>query len=205
MDVNFPFGPGDGARTIVSSMSSLYATTITDTAKRLDPTHLERAARFITQAAEIEIYTSSHNLYPAQMFEERLLSAGKRAVCPVSPERQARLALASDATHAAIIITYAGLSPAYKRYIALLRERKTPIVLVGSERARRMHPGLDAYLMVSDRESLQNRITQFASHIAVQFVLDSLYCRVFARDYARSMAFLQQSIPYTAIQRHPSA
>lgn len=205
VDVNFPFGPGDGARAIVGSMSSLYATTITDTAKRLDPAHLERAARFVDQAAGIEIYTSSHNLYPAQMFEERLLSAGKRAVCPVSPERQTRLVLASDAAHAAIIITYAGLSPAYKRYIALLRERKTPIVLVGSERARRMHPGLDAYLMVSDRESLQNRITQFASHIAVQFVLDSLFCRVFARDYARSMAFLQQSIPYTAIQRRPGA
>ena len=204
VDVNFPFAPGDNVRTIVANMSSLYAITITDTARQLDPAHLERAARLISRAEEVEIYSSSHNLYPAQMFEERLLSAGKRAVCPLSGERQTRLVLASDETHAAIIITYSGISPVYKRYINLLHERRTPVVLVGSERARRLNPGLDAYLMVSDHENLQNRITQFASHIAVQFVLDSLFCRVFARDYACSMAFLQQSLPYTTLLRRGS-
>ena len=111
-----------------------------------------------------------------------------------------RLALASDKTHAAIIISYSGLQASYRRIISVLREQGTPIILVGSQRARRALPSLDAYLMVSDRESLQHRITQFASHIAVQFVLDSLFCCVFARDYRKNMAFLQRSLPYTALR-----
>ena len=163
---------------------------------------LERAARLVSQAKSVEIYTGSHNVYPAQMFEERLLSAGKRAVCPLSGERMSRLALASDKTHAAIIISYSGLQATYRRIISVLREQGTPIILVGSQRARRALPSLDAYLMVSDRESLQHRITQFASHIAVQFVLDSLFCCVFARDYRKNMAFLQRSLPYTALRSH---
>ncbi len=199
VDVNFPFAPGDSQHTIVSNMSALYATTIADTAKLLDPAQLKRATRFIAAAESVEIYTGSHNVYPAQMFEERLLSAGKRAVCPLNGERQTRYALASGPHNVAIIITYSGNSDMYRHVVALLHERRTPVVLVGSSRARRALPGADAYLMVSERESLQNRITQFASHIAVQYVLDTLFCCVFACDYGANMDFLRQSLPYTAI------
>lgn len=52
--------------------------------------------------------------------------------------------------------------------------------------------------MVSDHESMTHRITQFASHIAVQYVLDSLYSSYFAKDYARCSEFLERSFPYTA-------
>lgn len=197
VDINFPFRAGQDARTITPSMLSLYETTIRETAELLDMDAADRAARLLDRASSIEIYTGSHNLYPAQMFEERLLSAGKRALCPVSGERQMRMALASDATHAAIIITYSGLSEQYRYIVNILRERKTPIILIGSHRAKRAHPDLAAYLTVSDREDLQNRITQFASHIAVQFVLDTLYSCVFARSYDEDMRFLRQSIPYT--------
>lgn len=200
VDVNFPFAPGDTNQAIMANMSSLYAATVADTTAMLDLDQLSRATRFITRAESIEIYTGSHNVYPAQMFEERLLSAGKRATCPPNGERQIRLALASNEQHAALIITYSGLAQMYRRIISELRRRKTPIILVGSPRARRNLPGLDAYLMVSERESLQNRITQFASHIAVQFVLDTLFCCVFAQDYAHNMAFLQQSLPYTVLE-----
>lgn len=200
VDVNFPFAPGDSQRTIVANMTTLYETTVDDTQKLLDPVELERAARLMAQAQSVEIYTGSHNVYPAQMFVDRLLSAGKRASCPLSGERQSRLALASDRTHAALIISYSGLQPTYRRIVPILQKRGTPIVLVGSQRAQRALPGLDAYLLVSDRESLQHRITQFASHIAVQFVLDSLFCCIFARDYGRNMEFLQQSLPYTALR-----
>lgn len=55
------------------------------------------------------------------------------------------------------------------------------------------------YLTVSDREHLQDRITQFASHIAVQYALDALYGCLFARDYEHSIAFLERSLPYTRL------
>lgn len=198
IDVNFPFAPGDSRHTIIANMSSLYATTITETARLIDTAQLDQAARFIDQADSVEVYTGSHNTYPSQMFTERLLSAGKHAVCPVGFEQHARLAMASTRSHCAILVTYSGLGQNYQQVARLLKENETPTILIGSRRARRMLPDLDAYLLVSDRENLQNRITQFASHIAVQFVFDTLYCCVFARDYGRNMAFLQRSLPFTA-------
>lgn len=198
VDINFPFSDGDRAREVMPSMASLYETTIRDTVALLDEAQLDRAARLIAAAEQVELYTGSHNLYPAQMFEERLLSAGKRVLCPTTSERQVRIALASEPANVAIFISYSGLSPYVKTCAGILREQKVPMILIGSRQARRIHPGLDAYLLVSDREDLQSRITQFASHLAVQFVLDALYGCAFARDYQRDMAFLAASIPYTA-------
>lgn len=199
VDINFPFKPDDRARDIVPVMESLYQTTIRDIVEVLDPMQLDLASRIIDRAASVDLYTSSHNVHPARMFAQRLLSAGKRAEVLANWEDQIRVALASDKSHAAIVISYSGLAPFLPDLLPALRERHVPVVLIGSRRARRMHAGLAAYLMVGDREALQNRITQFSSHIAVQFVLDSLFSCVFARDYETHMAFLKKSVPYTAL------
>ena len=176
-----------------------YQTTLADTRDLLDPVALERAAELLDRARGIDIYTQSHNLYPAQMFCDRLLSIGRSASCFESGERQARIALASDCHHVAIAISYSGLGPNLATILPILHERNVPTIFVGTPNGCRLNPGLEVYLHVSDRESLQNRITQFASHIAVQYVLDSLYGCLFARDYANSRAFLERSLPATSL------
>lgn len=196
VDINFPFSAGDRARDVVPTMSTLYETTVRDTVDLIDLAQLDRAARLIDGASRVTLYTGSHNLYPAQMFEERLLSAGKEALCPVSRERSLRIALSSGPGDVAIHISYSGLG-VEPSIMEILTERKVPSILIGSQRAKRVRPGMDVYLMVSDREDLQSRITQFASHIAVQFVLDALYGCVFSRDYDNRLEFLSKSIPYT--------
>lgn len=199
VDINFPFAANDTADAVLAQMASVYQTTLADTRDLLDPAALERAAELLDRARGIDIYTQSHNLYPAQMFCDRLLSIGRSASCFESGERQARIALASDCHHVAIAISYSGLGPNLATILPILHERNVPTIFVGTPNGCRLNPGLDAYLHVSDRESLQNRITQFASHIAVQYVLDSLYGCLFARDYANSRAFLERSLPATSL------
>lgn len=153
----------------------------------------------LDNAACIDIYTQSHNLYPAQMFCDRLLSAGRNATCHESPERLVRTALATGANHAAVAISYSGLNQQLAALLPILAERGYPVVFIGTAATQRLHPGLTAYLTVSDREHLQDRITQFASHIAVRYALDALYGCLFARDYEHSIAFLERSLPYTRL------
>lgn len=199
VDINFPFAANDTADAVLAQMASVYQTTLADTRDLLDPAALERAAELLDRARGIDIYTQSHNLYPAQMFCDRLLSIGRNASCFESGERQTRIALASDCHHVAIAISYSGLGPNLATILPILHECNVPTIFVGTPNGCRLNPGLDVYLHVSDRESLQNRITQFASHIAVQYVLDSLYGCLFARDYANSRAFLERSLPATSL------
>lgn len=199
VDINFPFNAGESADAVLTSMAQVYETTLTDTREVLDGVELDRAAGLLERAASIDIFTQSHNLYPAHMFCDRLLSIGRTATCFESIESQTRVALAADPTHAALVISYSGLGPNLATILPILQERGVPTVFVGTRRGGQINPGLNVYLHVSDKESLQNRITQFASHIAVQYVLDSLFCCLFAQDYGASFEFLERALPATAL------
>ncbi len=199
VDINFPFDATSSAQEISERMARLYETTLSETREILDPAQLDYAAKLVLRAGTVDIYTGSHNLYPAGMFRDRLLSAGKSATCYGGAEAQVRTALASGPDHVAIVISYSGLAPNLKGILPILSSRHVPAIVIGTPYCARIHPGFAAYLTVSDHESMTHRITQFASHIAVQYVLDSLYSSYFAKDYARCSEFLEQSFPFTKL------
>lgn len=197
VDINFPFGPGWDSDRIAMSLERLYRETLSQTRDLMGAENLDRAAEFVLAARQVDVYTESHNLYPANMFVDRMLSIGREATCHESVERQVRTALASDGTHVALAISYSGAAGAMRNALAILAQTETPVILVGTPDAVRRNPGLDVYLRISDAERYQGRITQFASHLAVHYVLDTLFSCVFARDWERSAAFLEASVPYT--------
>lgn len=199
VDINFPFDAASTPAQVMERMEGLYQTTLAETQELLDPAQLDYAAKLVLRAGTVDIYTGSHNLYPAGMFRDRLLSAGKSATCYGGAEAQVRTALASGPDHAAIVISYSGLAPNLKGILPILSSRHVPVIVIGTPYCARIHPGFAAYLTVSDHESMTHRITQFASHIAVQYVLDSLYSSYFAKDYARCSEFLEQSFPFTKL------
>lgn len=199
IDVNFPFQPGDQANDIAPRMELLYEATLRDTREVLSTDEVNHVATLIDAASCVDIYTTSHNLYPANMFCDRLLSVGKNTTCHENGERQIRSALATSPEHLAIIISYSGFATFIPTLLPILLERGCPVIFIGTPRAARMHRGLTAYLLLSDSESLQHRITQFASHISVQYVLDTLFSCYTARTFNQSVDFLISSLPYTRL------
>ena len=200
VDINFPFDANSTPAQVMERMEGLYQTTLAETQELLDPAQLDYAAKLIANARQVDIFTGSHNLYPAGMFRDRLLSAGKSTTCYGGVEAQVRTALlASGPDHVAIVISYSGLAPNLREILPILSSRRVPVIVIGTPYCARIHPGFAAYLTVSDHESMTHRITQFASHIAVQYVLDSLYSSYFAKDYARCSEFLERSFPYTRL------
>ncbi len=199
VDINFPFDATSTPAQVMERMEGLYQTTLAETQELLDPAQLDYAAKLVANARQVDIYTGSHNLYPAGMFHDRLLSAGKCATCYGGVEAQVRTALTSGPDHVAIVISYSGLAPNFKEILPILSSRHVPVIVIGTPYCARIHPGFAAYLMVSDHESMTHRITQFASHIAVQYVLDSLYSSYFAKDYTRCSEFLERLFPYTRL------
>ncbi len=200
IDINFPFEAGSVASEIMPRIEDLYETTLRETRELVDIEDMNRAAELVQKADQVDIYTQSHNIYPASMFRDRLLSVGKTASCHESLEAQFRTALASNAHHVAICISYSGLADNLKTLLPILSERNVPVIMVGTPYCARLHPGFAAYLLTSDSESMHHRITQYASHIAVQYLLDSLYSCFFARDYEKHMQFLTASLPYTQLR-----
>lgn len=96
-------------------MEGLYQNTLAETQELLDPTQLDHATKLIANARQVDIYTGSHNLYPAGMFRDRLFSAGKSATCHGNIEPQVRTALASGPDHVAIAISSTAALPPTSR------------------------------------------------------------------------------------------
>lgn len=199
VDINFPFSSGEYATQIMARMEKLYRRTLKDTHEMLDANQMNHAAEYLVRAEVIDIYTGSHNLYPARMFRDRILSTGKIATCHTDIEQLIRTAAASNPKHVAIAISYSGLSPNFKPLLPILTSTKTPVIVIGSPNCARLHPGFAAYLLVSDLESYTDRITQFASHMAVQYVLDTLFSCYVARDYDRALGVLESTSQYTRL------
>lgn len=199
VDVNFPFPAGASSERVATRMEEVYRATLHGTHMLLDDSQMEHAADLAAKAAAVDVYAQSHNLAPAQTFADRLLSIGICATCHDDFERKTRCALASDASHVAVAISYSGRAPHLLTVLPLLKSTGTPVVLVGTPAAAHLHPGLACYLELADQESLSERITQFSSHLAVQFMLDVLYGSVVARTYDRSLAFQRNAYRYTAL------
>jgi DNA-binding MurR/RpiR family transcriptional regulator len=196
-DINFPFGEGWTAGEVAASIRSVFEQTLAQTQSMLDMDTVEHAASLICTARQVALFTESHNRYPASMFADRLLSVGIDARCEADTERQIRCALLMGKDCVAIGISYSGVSMALERALPVLSERGVPTFLVGTPAAARLNPGLDGYLFVSDAERYQRRITQFASHLAVQYVLDTLFGSVCATSWPRSISYLEKTLPLT--------
>ena len=198
VDINFPFDASSTPEDVTLHLSALYRSTIEET-HDLDAAPLGKAADMLVSSEIVDVYTQSHNLAPAQIFTDRLQSIGLPATCYPDFEAQIRCAAASNERHVAIIISYSGLQDIILPALVLLRRNGTPVIYVGSAKGTQRHPGLDVYLPVSDQEDFVQRLSQFSSHIAVQYVLDSLFSCVFARTYEKGVAFLRLTYPFTAL------
>ncbi len=190
---NHPFSPGDTPRTIASGLKSLYELVLQDALECLDFGMLLKVARAIDAAGEVDIYTHSHNLTAAESFQYRMQLIGRNVFIPRSGEQQRICAAGSTAQKIAIVISYSGRATFIPQVLAALHRRRTPIVLIGTEEAGVLHPDIKMHLQVSDREHPQLRISQFASHEALQFVLDVLYGCIFTLNYDANEAYLRDT------------
>ena len=190
VDVNFPFDATDTPRSAAQRLKALYELTVADTFDNIDPAALARAARILREARTIDIYTHTHNFYAAEWFCDRVLGIGKDVRAPATGYAQREVALASGPERAAVVISYSGRAVFIPGILSLLRERGTPVIMVGAPEVERLHPGLACYLFFSDREHPRARIAQFSSHIALEYLLDVLYSSLFILDYDRNMKYL---------------
>lgn len=195
IDVNYPFYRDDSPRIIGQGLHALYEKTLSDTMRCLDYSALYEAARMMSRAKCIDIYMHAHNLYIGEMLHERLLKIGRRSTIARTSEERLITAAASDSKAVAVIASYSGRAASLPGILNILRRKNVPAIFITTKDGARLHPGLACYLLVSDQEDARARISQFASHVALQYVTDVLYSCLFTIDYDRNLSFLKTMSP----------
>lgn len=196
INVNYPFYQEDGPKEIAFKILELYKVSIEDTFALLNQDDLIKVAKQLYEAEVIDIYTQSHNLYVAQNFQDEMLTIGRTVNCPQTTYKHRLTVLASKPTHVAIIMSYSGRGSFILPIIKMLSEKKVPIVFISKAGNNCYSQYIQFDLKLSDKENNRERISQFSSHIAMQYMMDILFSCIYNLNREDNIKYLQEYIDY---------
>jgi DNA-binding MurR/RpiR family transcriptional regulator len=196
VDVNVPFYEYDSTKDIAKKLMNLYELTIQDTYKCLDKKQLEEVARLIADSQYVDIYSIGHNENVADNFKQKMLGIGKIVNCPKSGYEQRLHSLIEGTKHVVLILSYSGDASWIKNIVQRLVDKKIPVVLISRVGLKGFDDTRLYHLYVSDSENLQNRISHFASHIAMQYIMDILFSIIYNMDREKNNRYIRESMAY---------
>lgn len=196
IDVNYPFEETDNEQMIASRLMKLYETTIHDTYDYMDPQELREIAKLLYDANTVDIYTHSHNMNAAENFRDKMLTIGRAVNCPKSFYEQRLFVLGANSNHVALILSYSGKATYIPPLVKMLHDKRIPIILIGKAGSNLYPEYISHHLYISGKENLRDRISQFSSHIALQYMLDVVFGCIYNLDRKKNINYLHRAIGF---------
>ena len=196
INVNYPFQAKDNSRQIAFKLLELYEKAIKDTFEYVDLDQIKAVSQLIDSADVIDVYTHAHNSNIAENFQDKMLTIGKSVNCPSSFYNQRLTVLASDQKHVAIILSYSGKATFILPIVKKLYEKGVKVIQIGKAGSNYYSQYVTYHLSISDSENNRDRMSQFSSHIAMQYIMDVLYGCIYNVRRKKNTKYIYDSIDY---------
>lgn len=196
INVNYPFQAKDNPRQIAFKLLELYEKAIKDTFKYVDLDQIKAVSQLIDSADVIDVYTHAHNSNIAENFQDKMLTIGRSVNCPSSFYNQRLTVLASDQKHVAIILSYSGKATFILPIVKKLYEKGVKVIQIGKAGSNYYSQYVTYHLSISDSENNRDRMSQFSSHIAMQYIMDVLYSCIYNEKRKKNTKYIYDSIDY---------
>ena len=196
INVNYPFQAKDNPRQIAFKLLELYEKAIKDTFEYVDLDQIKAVSQLIDSAEVIDVYTHAHNSNIAENFQDKMLTIGKSVNCPSSFYNQRLTVLASDQKHVAIILSYSGKATFILPIVKKLYEKGVKVIQIGKAGSNYYSQYVTYHLSISDSENNRDRMSQFSSHIAMQYIMDVLYGCIYNEKRRKNTKYIYDSIDY---------
>lgn len=196
INVNYPFQAKDNPRQIAFKLLELYEKAIKDTFEYVDLDQIKAASQLIDSADVIDVYTHAHNSNIAENFQDKMLTIGRSVNCPSSFYNQRLTVLASDQKHVAIILSYSGKATFILPIVKKLYEKGVKVIQIGKAGSNYYSQYVTYHLSISDSENNRDRMSQFSSHIAMQYIMDVLYSCIYNEKRKKNTKYIYDSIDY---------
>ena len=196
INVNYPFQAKDNPRQIAFKLLELYEKAIKDTFEYVDLDQIKAVSQLIDSADVIDVYTHAHNSNIAENFQDKMLTIGRSVNCPSSFYNQRLTVLASDQKHVAIILSYSGKATFILPIVKKLYEKGVKVIQIGKAGSNYYSQYVTYHLSISDSENNRDRMSQFSSHIAMQYIMDVLYGCFYNEKSKQNTKYIYDSIDY---------
>lgn len=125
-----------------------------------------------------------------------MLTIGRSVNCPSSFYNQRLTVLASDQKHVAIILSYSGKATFILPIVKKLYEKGVKVIQIGKAGSNYYSQYVAYHLSISDSENNRDRMSQFSSHIAMQYIMDVLYGCIYNVRRKKNTKYIYDSIDY---------
>lgn len=196
INVNYPFQAKDNPRQIAFKLLELYEKAIKDTFEYVDLDQIKAVSQLIDSADVIDVYTHAHNSNIAENFQDKMLTIGRSVNCPSSFYNQRLTVLASDQKHVAIILSYSGKATFILPIVKKLYEKGVKVIQIGKAGSNYYSQYVTYHLSISDSENNRDTMSQFSSHIAMQYIMDVLYGCIYNVRRKKNTKYIYDSIDY---------
>ena len=196
INVNYPFQAKDNPRQIAFKLLELYEKAIKDTFEYVDLDQIKAVSKLIDSADVIDVYTHAHNSNIAENFQDKMLTIGRSVNCPSSFYNQRLTVLASDQKHVAIILSYSGKATFILPIVKKLYEKGVKVIQIGKAGSNYYSQYVTYHLSISDSENNRDRMSQFSSHIAMQYIMDVLDGCIYNEKRKKNTKYIYDSIDY---------
>ena len=99
------------------------------------------------------------------------------------PGEQVVVAANSTPDHCAIIISYSGESSEVLEVARILKEKKTPMIVLTSIGENDLTTFAECVFSITTREKLYSKIATYSSNNSIHLILDILYSCLFKMNY----------------------
>ncbi|MFL2101444.1 MurR/RpiR family transcriptional regulator [Desemzia sp. FAM 23991] len=192
VDANFPFKPEDLTMDIAKNIANLTIDTIKKTLNQFDEELLQSVAEILFKAKHIFLFSRGDSQVRARSFQNKLVKINRFAI--ISEEYADEAWNASNLTpqDCALFLSYSGTSPQYKRMLQHFSNKKIPTILItGNTESDLINLAAKTIVVVQEEYDFV-KVGTFASQVAFQYVLDTLYSILYAKEYRTNVENLKE-------------
>lgn len=192
VDANFPFLPQDSTKEIAKKIADLTINTVQRTYAQLDDTVLDETANLLAKAERIFLFAQGDSQIRARSFQNKLVKINKFLIIADEYADEDWNAASLTSKDCAIFITYRARVPQYERMLKhFMNENISSILLTGNSRSN-LIPLATQSLVFTQEEMDFLKVSTFSSQVAFEYVLDTLFSLLYAKEFQRNLADLKQ-------------
>lgn len=192
VDANFPFKQEDLTMDIAKNMADLTINTVKRTLAQLDEELLQSVAEMLYKSERIFLFSRGDSQVRARSFQSKLIKINKFAI--ISEEYADVAWNASNLTpnDCALFLSYGGISPHNNRILQHFSNEMIPTILItGNPNSDLIKLATKTILVVQEEYDFV-KIGTFASQVAFEYVLNTLYSILYAKEYRDNLANLKK-------------
>lgn len=183
VDPDFPFTDDDSNKEIAQKLLGVMQDALTQTNDLLTNELLEKAVRIISESNKLGIFAYGDTYVSGLSFQNKLMKINIDATLPVLFGENKFLATNFNKHDCAILISYSGKSKDTYQIAKILRLNGCKVITLTSDKNSAIAKLSDLILPVINLESESIKISPFASQVAIEYVLNTLYSCLFVANY----------------------